>query len=157
MKIHHLDTIKQNALNHFKTLKEKYPQADGTVMIQSRGQYFRFNEDPRKILAQCPDFFEESAEREACLVLLKEIKSASRAVELDKKKLAIDMSLLEAQLKEAILQLNINPYGTVDIIWEDHDYDLIRKLRIDDDHVDVSRTPQVGGIRIVLGTLLSFM
>ena len=67
------------------------------------------------------------------------------------------ISALNEEYQKLIPSIEIHNDTEICLQWVEIDYDINRKLRRDSDMVDISRTPQIGGIKICLGTSSSIL
>jgi hypothetical protein len=124
-----------------------------------RGDQVKIKESPASIFSDFENFFVDNPARDRAREILNQRKSLERSFKVqgdeesakDKKRVADLVKSLEEQLAK----LEMNPSVNIELRFDDLDYDIIKELR-QDPLIDRYLTPQIGGIRIVLGTIWDF-
>lgn len=161
MLVSDLNKVIYNAKVIFKRIKEKHPTIQAHLVLSTRNNIAPIETDIRTLLDICDDFFVESESLTSAWTLLDEIWELNESLSdfrRQRKDLLVkttESKILELTLSYQKLLASIEMHDSVcvDLRWDDIDYDINRLLRCDASLVDISRTPQIGGIRICLGNL----
>lgn len=142
-------------------IKEKHPSIRVHLVLSTPLSIAPIDTNISTLLDECEDFFVETDVLKTVwnqlddkwdlnekLIELRQYKKTVQIQELEKRH-----SVLQEKYSELLELIEIDDSVCVCLRWDDIDFDIYRQLRADSVLVDVSRTPQLGGIRICLGTL----
>ena len=151
MKHAELPPIIKNAKARFDLIKSMHPKLDGSLFFGFNGPLIKVNESAINVLLVLPKFFIDSSSKTAAF------ENNARYKQLMKDGDGKAAGNLMKTIKGLCEDLEINTASTIEIVWDEIDYEVIKAIRSNHDLVDTARTPQVGGIRLVLGTVESFL
>lgn len=150
-----------NAKGIFKKIKEKYPSIQVHLVLSTPFSIVPIDTNISTLLDECKDFFVETEALKTAWNLLDEMWDLNEELtDLRRNKKSLQIQDLEnkylrlqEKYKEILELIEIDDAVCVCLRWDEIDFDINRLLRSDSELVDVSRTPQLGGIKICLGTL----
>jgi hypothetical protein len=144
-----LKTTVDAAAAHFSLIRKKYPKLDAYVVFCIPGAQTSIHSSPGEIMKELSAMVVDSAAKTEAKALLKNLKDKDIS-EDDKKKLTKEFNALSKDFL-----YHTTPF--VELRFGNLDYDLIEQLRTDE-LTNRELTPQTkASIRIVLGTVASFM
>ena len=144
-----LKAVVDAAAAHFTLIRKKYPKLNAYVVFCIPGAQTGIHSSPGEIMKDLPAFVVDSDEKTKAKSLLKILKDKDISEE-DKKKPTKEFDALSKDFLYHSM-----PF--VELRFGHLDYDLINQLR-SDDLVNRELTPQTkASIRIVLGTVASFL
>ncbi len=160
MKITDLYRAIENAESTFAKIRKKYPRIRASLVLLCDGFQMPINSSLDALLdVEDVDFF---IENEALLTAwnlldaiwdLKDKKHDLYHQEI--KSTESNISIMYERYRSLIPILELRPTVEVTLLWDEIDYEINAQLRSDKELIDVSRTPQLGGIKISLGTIES--
>lgn len=151
----------ENSKSILQKIKVKYPSIRAHLVLSTPLSLAPIDTSISTLLDECEDFFVETEALKTIWNLLDDMWDLNEElIELRRHKKIVEVQnlekrylLLQEKYHELLESIEIDDHVCVCLRWDDLDYDINRQLRSDSELVDVSRTPQLGGIRICLGTL----
>lgn len=130
-----LDLVKDYYTDKWKQIKAKYSEASGAIHFAFNGEFVPVQSSILEIIKKNHFVFADSDTKQQALYLVK------------------NKEINERKIIQALENAPLNPDCRIEIIWDNLDYDLIKKLQTDS-LVNFELTPQTGAsIRIVLGII----
>lgn len=140
-------------------IKQRYPNLKASLDLATPFSRAPLDSKIEYLLDACDDMFIETPHVKEVwglldaswglsenILLLREEKRDTRLQEQQQQ-------VILSQIDQLIPFIEIHGNVQVEIQWQELDFDINCILRSDCELVDVARTPQLGGIKIVLGTL----
>lgn len=166
MRLSELTVAIENARKILEKIRQKYPRIDVRLVLCNRYGYASVDSSLELLLDQTDHFFIENKSVKRAWVLLDLLYDKNEDLYAFKKEqrlgtgrkwqiqqLENHISALTAEYKSLIPLLEVHEDLEICLQWVEIDYEINKKLRHDSDLVDVSRTPQISGIKICLGTV----
>ncbi len=137
------------AIRHFSLIREKYPDLKASLVLSWLGEQTKIDSSTKEILSEFPALVVDDNAKARMLSFLKKT-IPEKPSEAQKKQ-------WRERLQELAEDLKFDGNVQVDLLFHNLNYELIWKLQADD-LVDRDLTPQTkASIRIVLGTIHSFL
>lgn len=154
-----------NAKKIFVEIKKKHPTIKAHLVLSTNHNIAPIDTPVQTLFDTCEDFFIENDDLINIWSVLDELWDLNEGLaELRRKKfdgdvqqIILQASKLQKEYDDLLPKILISPKVCVDLRWDDIDYEINRMLRADYSLVDTNRTPQIGGIRICLGSVLDLL
>ncbi len=144
-----LQTAVAAAKRRFALIRKKYPELKAYIVLSLPVGQTGIDSSPTQILHEFPAMVIDDAAKASLLNLRSRQSETKTGPEVDRR--------MREQMDQLASQLTYDEKCHIEIRFNDLNYDLVWKLRADDDLVDRNLTPQTrASIRIVLGTLAHF-
>ena len=145
---------------HYKKIKAKYVGIDAYVVFSDNSGQCSLKASAVDRLLYLPSMYLDSELKKSAAELLKYREGLNKQLQQANKEEASlirnNLDGVNKELDEKVKALSVNPLIRVELRFNDLDHDMIKRLR-QDELVDVGLTPQIAGIRIVLGTINDFL
>jgi hypothetical protein len=156
-----LATAIENAKKIFSQIKTKYPAIRAFLILSTRHGQAPIDASLEFLLDQADYFFVETDAVKSVWKLLDQIFDENEKLKENRRiwppsyvrENEGKIQVLQRQYQALIPAIEINEEVEICLRWDEIDFEANRLLRSDQSLVDTSRTPQLGGIKICLGTV----
>lgn len=156
-----LATAITNAKQIFNQIKAKYPAIRAHLILSTRNGQAPVDATLEFLLDQADHFFIENDAVKSAWKLLDQIFNENEKLKENRRvwppsyvhEVEEEVQTLQHQYKKLIPLIEINPEVEICLLWMEIDFEINRLLRSNQSLVDTSRTPQLGGIKISLGSI----